>query len=313
MPRADDRCLHELFEAQAARSPDTVAVRSPSGSLSYAELDPRANRLAHHLRALGVGPDDRSRCCAERGPRWSSALLAVLKAGGAYVPLDPAYPAERLRYMLADAAPAVVLTRGPSSATAVAGADRPCRATSTPSSPEPAPAGQPAAARAAAGADNLAYVIYTSGSTGRPKGVMNDAPRHRQPAAVDAATPTGWPPATRVLQKTPSASTCRCGSSSGRCVVGARLVLARPGGHRDPAYLARPRSTASGVTTVHFVPSMLHAFLAAPARPSVGRAAPRVICSGEALPGAAAPSVLRRLAGRARCTTCTARPRPPST
>ncbi|HEX6750599.1 MAG TPA: condensation domain-containing protein, partial [Longimicrobium sp.] len=99
-------CVPELFEAQAARAPDAVAVRFEEESLTYGELNARANRLAHHLRALGVGPDARVGVCVERGPEMIAALLAILKAGGAYVPLDPAYPADRLRYMLEDSAPA---------------------------------------------------------------------------------------------------------------------------------------------------------------------------------------------------------------
>ncbi|HZG41314.1 MAG TPA: condensation domain-containing protein, partial [Longimicrobium sp.] len=108
-----DRCIHELFEAQAARAPDAVAVSFEGERLTYAELNARANRLAHHLRALGVGPDARVGVSVERGPEMIVALLATLKAGGAYVPLDPAYPTDRLRCMLADSAPAVLLTQGP--------------------------------------------------------------------------------------------------------------------------------------------------------------------------------------------------------
>ncbi|HEX2077289.1 MAG TPA: condensation domain-containing protein, partial [Longimicrobium sp.] len=101
-----DRCIHELFEVQAARTPDAVAVVCEDETLSYAALNARANRLAHHLRALGVRPDARVAICVERGPEMIAGLLAILKAGGAYVPLDPAYPADRLRYMLEDSAPA---------------------------------------------------------------------------------------------------------------------------------------------------------------------------------------------------------------
>src|SRR5688572_28639257 len=104
-------CIHELFEAQAARTPDAVAVRFEEESLTYADLNTRANRLAHHLRSLGVGPDARVVVCMERSAEMVVALLAVMKAGGAYVPLDPSYPAERLRYVLDDSAPAAVLTQ----------------------------------------------------------------------------------------------------------------------------------------------------------------------------------------------------------
>ncbi|CAA9371895.1 MAG: hypothetical protein AVDCRST_MAG68-5573, partial [uncultured Gemmatimonadetes bacterium] len=108
-PYANDVCIHALFEERARRQPDAPAVDHGDASLSYAALNARANRLAHHLRAHGVGPDARVAVCMERGPALIVALLATLKAGGAYVPLDPAYPAERLRYMLADSAPVALL------------------------------------------------------------------------------------------------------------------------------------------------------------------------------------------------------------
>ncbi len=107
-----DKCVHELIEVQAARTPAGVAVVYDSERLTYAELNARANRLAHHLRALGVRPDDRVAICAERSLEMVVGLLAILKAGGAYVPLDPGYPAERLAYMLTDSAPVVALTHG---------------------------------------------------------------------------------------------------------------------------------------------------------------------------------------------------------
>ena len=106
-----DRCVHELFEAQVEKSPDAVAVVFEDEELSYADLNRRANRLAHYLRQLGVKPDDRVAICVERGFEMIVALLAVLKAGGAYVPLDPAYPVERLRFMIDDAAPVALLTQ----------------------------------------------------------------------------------------------------------------------------------------------------------------------------------------------------------
>ena len=107
----DASCIHHLVEARAARAPDAPAVVCEGESLTCGELNGRANRLAHHLRALGVGPDVRVAICVERGPEMIVGLLGILKAGGAYVPLDPAYPAERLAYMLADSAPAAVLTQ----------------------------------------------------------------------------------------------------------------------------------------------------------------------------------------------------------
>ena len=164
-----DRCIHELFEVQAARTPDAAAVRFAGAVLTYAALDHAANRLANHLRRRGVRPETRVGICLERGTELVVAILAVLKAGGAYVPLDPAYPAERLAFMLADSGAPLLLTRGalpeglaPDAAGVVClDADR---------ERIEAESAQPPAAGVLP--DNLAYVIYTSGSTGRPKGVL---------------------------------------------------------------------------------------------------------------------------------------------
>jgi amino acid adenylation domain-containing protein len=168
------RCLHELFEQQVEATPHAVAVVHETRELSYRELNARANRLAHHLRELGVKPDGRVAICVERGIEMVVGLLAVLKAGGGYVPLDPAYPPDRLRYMLEDSAPTVVLAQG--RLVELAG-----------ERPEPVPvldlmaeapawAGQPdtnpQGAEVGLTSRHLAYVIYTSASTGLPKGVM---------------------------------------------------------------------------------------------------------------------------------------------
>ncbi|HST58164.1 MAG TPA: AMP-binding protein, partial [Longimicrobium sp.] len=165
-----DRCIHEIFQAQAERTPDAVAVVFEGESLTYAELNARANRLAHHLRSLGVGPDARVAVCVERSAEMVVALLAVLKAGGAYVPLDPSYPAERLRYVLHDSAPAAVLTQRSLAGVAVlfAGVEAPVIDLES-----AVWADQPVTDPAIEGLTpaHLAYVIYTSGSTGRPKGV----------------------------------------------------------------------------------------------------------------------------------------------
>ncbi|HEX8245706.1 MAG TPA: AMP-binding protein, partial [Longimicrobium sp.] len=165
-----ESCIHELIERQVARTPDATALVFEGELLTYAELNGRANRLAHHLRSLGVGPDVRVGLCVERSPEMLVGLLSVLKAGGAYVPLDPGYPAERLAYMLADSAPAVVLTqarlRGRVEHAGIPvlelDADAPAWAHHPATNP----------GRGALTPDHLAYVIYTSGSTGRPKGVM---------------------------------------------------------------------------------------------------------------------------------------------
>src|SRR5262249_7848511 len=106
-----DRCIHHLFEQQAAKTPDAPAVTFGGERVTYRELDERANQLAHHLTSLGVGPEVRVGLCLERGPELMTAILGVMKAGGAYVPLDPAHPAERQRYMLEDSGAAVLLTQ----------------------------------------------------------------------------------------------------------------------------------------------------------------------------------------------------------
>ena len=164
------RCLHELFEEQASRTPDAIAVSFESGALSYSELNRRANQLAHHLRALGVKPEMRVAICADRGLEMLVALLAVFKAGGAYVPLDPQYPAERLAFVLEDAAPVVLLTQG-HLAKLFAG-DGPRTILDLTAATEWQDAPETNLASEGFSPSQLAYVIYTSGSTGQPKGVM---------------------------------------------------------------------------------------------------------------------------------------------
>ncbi len=173
------RCLHELFEEQVRRTPDAAAVVYEGVSLSYEELNVRANRLAHYLRELGVEPDARVGICVERGPEMVVGLLGIWKAGGAYVPLDAGHPRQRLEYLLADSAPVLLL---------VDEAGR--RALGKPPLAMPIvdlksdaqrlaayPSRNLSAAETGLGSDHLAYVIYTSGSTGEPKGVMVE---HRQ-------------------------------------------------------------------------------------------------------------------------------------
>ena len=168
-PRAPEPWAHRLFEAQAGRTPDAVAVACDGRRLTYRELDARANQLAHRLRRLGVGPETRVALCLERSPEMLVGLLGVLKAGGAYVPLDPDYPAERLAFMLDDARAGVLLTQDrllqalPASGTAVVCLDADWEAIAREDERAPAVRVAP---------ENLAYVIYTSGSTGRPKGVL---------------------------------------------------------------------------------------------------------------------------------------------
>ncbi|HEX9939387.1 MAG TPA: amino acid adenylation domain-containing protein [Longimicrobium sp.] len=274
-------CLHELIEARVERTPAETAVVFEGAELTFAELNARANQLAHHLRALGVGPDVRVGICAERSLEMMVGLLGVLKAGGAYVPLDPGYPAERLAYMLADSAPAAVLVQT-HLRDRVESADVPVLDLDA---AVPAWADLPAAnpERGGLTPGHLAYVIYTSGSTGRPKGV---GVHHR-----GVVNRLSWMEAVHglgshdvVLQKTPYSFDVSVWELFWPLAAGARLVLARPDGHRDPAYLLDVLRRER-ITTVHFVPSLLAVFLA---HVDVERSAvpelKRVMSSGEALP-----------------------------
>ncbi|HEY2740102.1 MAG TPA: amino acid adenylation domain-containing protein, partial [Thermoanaerobaculia bacterium] len=274
-----DRPLHAWIEDQVDRTPEAVAVTFAGEDLSYRELDRRANRLARRLRALGVGPESRVAVCLERSAGLVVALLAVLKAGGAYVPLDPEYPQERLAFMLSDAHPAVLLSseplrdRLPEAEIPVLWLDRLDAWLGEAGSGDRLPDGF-------AGGEQLAYMIYTSGSTGRPKGAMvsHRSICNRLLWMQDAYRLTA---ADAVLQKTPFSFDVSVWEFFWPLLSGARLVVARPGGHRDGAYLvdliARER-----VTVLHFVPSMLQAFLEEPGLDRC-RSLRRVVVSGEAL------------------------------
>jgi amino acid adenylation domain-containing protein len=164
-----DRCLHQLFTEQAARTPDRLAVAAGEARFSYAELERGANRLAHHLRDLGVGPELRVGLCLSRSADLVTAILAVLKAGGAYLPLDPSYPAERLAWMLEDSRPVAVVTE---EGLAAVLPDRGVPRIVMEAERERLAARSAEPPAVDVGPENLAYVMYTSGSTGRPKGVM---------------------------------------------------------------------------------------------------------------------------------------------
>ena len=164
-----DTCLHNLIEAQVERTPEAIALVFEDQALSYRELNGRANRLAHRLRALGVGPESLVGICVERSVEMVVALLGVLKAGGAYVPLDPAYPAERLAFMVADSNAPVLLTQR-RDAGRLSGSGRQVIYLDEANGELPAEFGENP--EGGARPENLAYVIYTSGSTGKPKGVQ---------------------------------------------------------------------------------------------------------------------------------------------
>ncbi|MBV8368734.1 MAG: amino acid adenylation domain-containing protein [Candidatus Eremiobacteraeota bacterium] len=293
-PYSRDVCLHELIEKQAAASPDATALEFEDEALTYAELNARANRLARHLRAQGVGPERLVAVCMERSAELTIALLAVLKAGGAYVPLDPRYPPARLEYMLQDSAPALVLVHG-----AVSAEVRETLARGNVPAIDVARDARRWAAESGADLErgdlspaNLCYVIYTSGSTGQPKGAMNE---HRAVVNrllwMDAEYPIGADDA--VLQKTPFTFDVSVWEFWWPLLSGARLVMARPGGHQDPAYLAELVQRRR-ITAIHFVPSMLTYFVEHPgsARCSTLR---HVFCSGEALPRHLAVRLYERL------------------
>ncbi|MBE3560030.1 MAG: amino acid adenylation domain-containing protein [Ktedonobacteraceae bacterium] len=274
----DNTCVHRLFEAQVERTPDAVAVVFGCDQLTYDELNRRANRVAHALQTLGVGPDTLVGVHMERSIEMVVALLAVLKAGGAYVPLEPSYPRERLLSMIEDAGLKILLTQPhlgdqlPHDNRHILYLENELCSLSQ-NEENPVSAVQP---------DNLIYMIYTSGSTGKPKGVMNihRALCNRLHWMQQAYRLTAED---RVLQKTPFGFDVAGWEFFWPLLNGARLVVARPRGHQDPAYLLALIEEQQ-ITTMHFVPSMLQAFLEQPGLER-GRCASlkRVICSGEAL------------------------------
>nr|WP_275408043.1 non-ribosomal peptide synthetase [Streptomyces sp. SID14515] len=266
------------FEEQVARTPDAPAVLFEDQAVTYAELDTRANQLAHALVARGVGPGTFVAVAAPRSVELVTALYAVLKAGAAYVPVDPDYPADRISTILQDATPALLLTTTNT-------------APQLPTTPVPQllldtdqgrgtehPAHRPDVTVAP---NAPAYVIFTSGSTGRPKGVVvgHDAINNRLAWMQDTYQ---LDTTDRVLQKTPSGFDVSVWEFFWPLRTGATLVLARPEGHKDPAYLTTLIQN-TGITTAHFVPSMLQAFLTEPTTPHCTTLR-RIISSGEALP-----------------------------
>ncbi|MEA5603525.1 non-ribosomal peptide synthetase [Nostoc sp. UHCC 0252] len=283
-----DKFIHQLFEEQVARTPDAVAVvfvderseasRRVNQQLTYQQLNSRANELAHYLQSLGVGADVLVGICLERSLLMVVGLLGILKAGGAYVPLDPDYPQERLSFMLEDAQVRVLLTQQqlkeklPQHQGKVVCLDADWQFISQSSQENPITTIQDS---------NLAYVIYTSGSTGKPKGAMNThlgicnrllwMQQAYQLTALDC-----------ILQKTPFSFDVSVWEFFWPLITGARLVVAKPGGHKDSAYLVN-LILEQQVTYVHFVPSMLQVFLEEPSLENC-RSLKRVICSGEALP-----------------------------
>ena len=274
----EDICVHQLFEEQVQRTPDNLAVVFEGQQLTYAQLNARANRLAHHLQALGVGPEVPVAICMERCLEMVVGLLGILKAGGAYVPLDPASPKERLSFMMEDAHAAVLLTRGPA-VVSVPGhriravcLDSDWEAIAARSEENPVPR---------ATAKNLAYILYTSGSTGQPKGVMVE---HR-----GLCNTINWLAQTlalstedRCILKTPITFDAAGREFFPTLLTGGRLVVAEADGHRDSRYLAELIRSAR-ISIFHCVPSLLRFLVEEPAFDD-SLALRAVMCGGEALP-----------------------------
>jgi amino acid adenylation domain-containing protein/non-ribosomal peptide synthase protein (TIGR01720 family) len=257
-PFPADLCLHELFERQADHDPEAVAVVSAAGPVTYGEFERRANRLAHHLRELGVTAESPVGICVKRGVDMVVGVLAVLKAGGTYVPLDPDYPADRLGFMLADTAAGVVLTQS-QLVGLLPGRDRrvvlldgvqdQARIARCPET-RPRPVARP---------ENLSYVIYTSGSTGRPKGTLI---RHRGIVNYLWWMARSFPLSAgdQVLQLAGLSFDISVYEMFWPFSRGATVFLTRPDGYQDPHYivdlLERER-----IVGVHLVPSILRAVL----------------------------------------------------
>lgn len=273
-----------LFEEQVARTPHTIAVKFEEFAMTYEQLNDRANKLAHHLRKMGIGREQMVGLLLERSLEMVIAILGVLKTGGAYVPMDPEYPIERLTFMLKDTGVPVLLTQAhiknkvsvkdlvsPSINLKVIYLDSEwdkIAGESTENYP------------GSASPEDLAYTIYTSGSTGQPKGVMNEhrGVLNRMIWMLDAFPLTEND---RVVQKTPYSFDVSIYEFFWPLLSGACLVVSKPGGHKDSEYLIN-LIVEHSITAIHFVPSMLQVFLL---NESVQRCHTlrRVICSGEAL------------------------------
>ncbi|PZW20784.1 amino acid adenylation domain-containing protein, partial [Thermosporothrix hazakensis] len=268
---------HELIEEQVSRTPEAKAVSLEGEWISYRELNERANRLAHLLRRQGVGAEELVGVYMRRSIELVVSVLAIWKAGGAYMPLEPEYPLERIRGMVEEAKPRVVLVDEGGEEL-----ERMCGVEVWSVRREKRIAEQPVTnPQVRMAPENLAYVIYTSGSTGRPKGAMNS---HRAICNRLYWMQQTYPlsPEDKVLQKTPFSFDVSVWEFFWPLLAGACLVMARPEGHKDSAYLV---SLIRGqqITIVHFVPSMLALFLEEP-EAGTCKSLRRVFCSGEALP-----------------------------
>ncbi|WP_420129160.1 amino acid adenylation domain-containing protein [Longimicrobium sp.] len=274
-----DRCIHQLFEAQAARTPEGVAVRFEAESLTYGELNEGANRLAHHLIRRGVGPEVRVGICLERGLEMIVSILAVLKAGGAYVPMDPAYPADRLAFTLSDAGVPIVLAQ--EKVRALLALPDGVELISLDAARAQIAAESAENPRGGATPDSLAYVIYTSGSTGTPKGALIE---HRNVARLFSATDAWFGfGADDVWTLFHSyAFDFSVWEIWGALLYGGRLVVVPVSVSRDPeAFHALVQR--EGVTVLNQTPSAFRQFMAVDAERGGDLALRNVIFGGEAL------------------------------
>ncbi len=286
----EGRCIHEIFGSRAKTAPDDVAVVFEKRNLTYAQLESRANQLAHHLQGLGVGPEVPVAICMDRSLEMVVGILGILKAGGAYVPLDPEYPRERLAYVIEDVHAPVLLTqkslreRMPDLASAVVCVDSEWETIARHA--ENAPSINTTAR-------NLAYVIYTSGSTGHPKGVMVEHGGLTNAISWIVET-LGLSSSDRSMLKTPITFDAAGRELFPTLMAGGTLIIAEPGGHRDSRYLA---DTIRGerVSILHCVPSLLRLLVEEPAFDE--RLALRaVMCGGETL----APEIVTRFQSRSK-------------
>ncbi|GAB0107625.1 non-ribosomal peptide synthetase [Nocardia sp. JMUB6875] len=300
LPEGAAATLGSRFDAQVTATPDAVALIFENETLTYRELSERANRLARLLITQGVGPESLVALAMRRSTELVVAMYAVLQTGAAYVPLDPDQPIDRIGHILDTARPRLLLT------TERDEFDVSARDVTTFTMERTETAALAYSAALVTDADrtrplrpgHTAYVIFTSGSTGRPKGV---AVEHR--AIVNRLVwmqhEYGLTAEDAVLQKTPATFDVSVWEFFWPLQTGARLVVAKPDGHRDPVYLAQIIAE-QGVTTAHFVPSMLSAFVATLDTDSelaaAGRRLRQVFASGEALPAPTARQ-LRELTG----------------
>jgi len=286
-----ERKLHDIIVGQCRRTPSAVALVHDDAQMTYGELERRSGQLAVYLQGLGVGAESFVGLFLERSTALVTSVVGVMRAGAAYLPLEPAYPAARIASMIEDARPPVVLTtrrlaaRLPDTEARVVLLDGDDAALIEACSDMPA-----------GGSDGeLAYLMYTSGSTGRPKGVMNT-----HTGIVNRLLwmqeQYGLTSDDTVLHKTPFGFDVSVWELCWPLMVGSRMVIAAPDRHADPAYLADLIDRTS-VTTLHFVPSILEAFMAEPDLEERCSSVRRVICSGEALPYTLQQRVFDRLAG----------------